>query len=139
MKKIDKAVRPLFKQFTKENIIGKIKFKFAMGGNLEPIEPEIIQCVKDIGFKEEFIVQKVSVIHDDDNFSRVFIECYDANNIMLSLENLEKRELVQSNPEVLKSALNKAIMMLEDYNNMYGDQINKTDEINDLDEILNLH
>jgi|TARA_R110000787_G_scaffold90130_1_gene190593 hypothetical protein len=139
MKKIDKAVRPLFKQFTKENIIGKIKFKFAMGGNLEPIEPEIIKCVKDIGFKEEFIVQKVSVIHDDDNFSRVFIECYDANNIMLSLENLEKRELVQSNPEVLKSALNKAIMMLEDYNNMYGDQINKTDEINDLDEILNLH
>ena len=139
MKKIDKAVRPLFKQFTKENIIGKIKFKFAMGGNLEPIEPEIIKCVKDIGFKEEFIVQKVSVIHDDDNCSRGVSEWYDANNIMLSLENLEKRELVQSNPEVLKSALNKAIMMLEDYNNMYGDQINKTDEINDLDEILNLH
>ena len=41
--------------------------------------------------------------------------------------------------QILSSALNKAITMLDDYNNMYGDVMPKTQEISDLDEILKLH
>jgi hypothetical protein len=47
-------------------------------------------------------------------------------------------ESAKSN-DVLLGALNRAIIMLDDYNNMFGDKMDKTLEISGLDEILKLN
>jgi hypothetical protein len=135
----DKIIIKIFEKHTLQGTQGKIKDKFALNGNQEPIEDEIIKNVKDIGFDYGFVTESVSVIYDDDGFSRVLIETFNASFIMDHIKDLEKKLLVQNNPQVLLGALNKAICMLDDYNNMYGDEMPKTEEISDLDEILRLH
>ena len=76
----------------------------------------------------------VSVIYDGESFTRVVAECYDSDRVMDHIRSLEGK--VAKPNEVLKSALNKAITMLDDYNNMYGYEMPKTEQISELDEIL---
>lgn len=130
-------IEPLFESLKAEYLLGRQTIKVSLSGNHEPSELEIVKEVEEIGFDCGFRMDGVSLIYDDDGFTRVFIHCYDADRIMDHIKSLEGQ--VERPNQVLKSALNKAITMLEDYNNMYGDLTPKTQEINDLDEILKLH
>lgn len=123
MKNLKRIIGPFFDGFREEKTTGKISFKISMTGNQEPIEDEISSELKNIAFEEGFIITRVSAIHDDDGFTQIFIDCYNAYYVMDHIGNLEK-------------ALNKAIIMLDDYNNMYGDKTNKSKEIIELDKAL---
>lgn len=136
---VDKTIIKIFENHTLLNTPGRIKDKFSLKGNYEPTESLIIKKVKEVGYDYGFITESVSVIYDDDGFSRVFIETFNAGFVMEHIRGLEKKLLVQNNPQVLLGALNKAISMLDNYNNMYGDKMPKTEEISDLDEILKLY
>ncbi len=135
MKNLKPVIEPLLKKFKEEKIVGLIEFKFSMPGNQEPVEFEIEREINKIAIKQRFIVNKVSVIYNGETFSKVFVDCYDVETI---LEHLQILESAKSN-DVLLGALNRAIIMLDDYNNMFGDKMDKTQEISDLDEILKLH
>lgn len=139
MKDIRMIVEPLFKQEKKESIIGLIKLKFSMSGNQEPVEFEIEKIINEVAQKIGFRINQVSVLYDSDGFSRIFIQCYDNDTFMNHIKNLEKKAIIDKRPNSLLIALNKAIRLLDNYNNMHGDTINTTTEITSLDEILKLH
>jgi hypothetical protein len=134
MKNLKPVIEPLLKKFKEEKIVGLIKFKFSMPGNQEPIEFEIEREINRIAFRQGFIINKVYVMYDGDCFSKVFIYCYDIETIF---EHLQILESAKSN-DVLLGALNRAIIMLDDYNNMFGDKMDKTLEISGLDIVLKM-
>ena len=124
-----------------EHQTGPVPIKISKKGNWEPEAKKIEDEFDHIAFQEGFVMRNFSVLHDDDDdqggFTRITCNCLDMDTLFDYISNLEKK--VDKPNEVLKSALNKAITMLDDYNNMFGDQVNKTQEITDLDEILKLH
>ena len=135
MKNLKNLIEPLFESLKAEYLLGRQTIKVSLSGNHEPIELEIVEEIEEMGFDCGFVMDGVSVIYDDDGFSRILIHCYDADRIMDHIKSLETKA---DNTAVsyLCSALNKAITMLDGYNNMYGDEMPKTQEISELDEIL---
>jgi len=139
---LENGIRALLKKAKEDYTVGLIELKISVSGNYEPIQDEIYKFIDEAAFDENLVLSPdngVNVLYDDDGFTRIFIKVYDTDRLFDYIKELEKRVQVRENPQVLLSTLNKAITMLEDYNNMYGDKHNKTQEINDLDEILKLH
>ena len=122
-----------------ENHVGPIPIKISKKGNWEPMEKEIREKFETVALRQLFIIRSIEVLHDDDDdrggFSRITANVLDANNVIDYVEILESK-VDGGAVKILSSALNKAISMLDDYNNMYGDVMPKTQQISDLDETL---
>jgi hypothetical protein len=121
---------------------GPVPIKISKKGNWEPMQKEIQEALEKVAFDEGFIMRNLNILHDDDDdsggFTRITANCLDADTIQDYIVQLEGRNTPESHNR-LASALNKAIKLLDNYNNMYGDTMNKTIEIIELDEILKLN
>jgi len=135
MNDIKELIDTMLKNFKSQHNIGLQEFKISKRGNLEIREKIVKNIINESSKKYNCIIDDISIIYDDDDFTRIFISFYDSNTLIEYIKTLEKQEK-HPNIEIIKSALNKAITMLDDYNNMYGDQMPKTKEISDLDEVL---
>ena len=118
---------------------GPVPIKISKKGNWEPEQKEIQEAFEKIAFDEGFIMRNFNVMHDDDDdqggFTRITANCLDVDTIQDYIVKLEKIQTPEA-VNILSSTLNKAIAMLDDYNNMFGDTMPKTQQISDLDEIL---
>ena len=127
--------------YKEEYHTGPMPIKISLAGNHEPEQKEIQDVLEKEAFDCGFIIRDINILHDDDagkGFTRVTANVLDSDTLLDYIRELENKSTTMSK-QILSSALNKAITMLDDYNNMYGDVMPKTQEISDLDEILKLH
>lgn len=142
LEKLAQLLREILSATKAEHETGPIPIKISKKGNWEPVEKALQDEFERVAFDEGFIMRNFSVLHDDDDdqggFTRITANCLDADTILDYITKLEGRNTPESHNR-LASALNKAIKLLDNYNNMYGDTMNKTTEISELDEILKLN
>lgn len=131
----------ILKAYKDEYHTGPMPIKISLAGNHEPEQKEIQKVLKKEAFDSGFIIRDINVLHDDDDdrsgFTRVTANVIDNDTLLDYIIQLENK--IERPNEVLKGALNKAITMLDDYNNMYGDVMPKGEQISDLDEILKMN
>lgn len=130
--------QPIFESIKSEHNTEPTRVKFSLTGNHEPVEAEIQKSLEESSFNEGLILRDLFILYDDDGFTRITANVLDSDTMLDYIKQLENKQTPESK-QILQSALNKAITMLDDYNNMYGDVMPKTQEISDLDEILKLH
>lgn len=116
-----------------------LSFKIQLPGNVEMFDKEFEELTSSQVHKRNFILKKFFIIYDEDGFTNIMIEVLSPELIEEYVLELEKKIKLRDTPKMYLSALNKAIVLLEHFNNKYGEGIdNRTTEINELDNILKL-
>ena len=116
-----------------------LSFKIQMPGNVEMFDKEFKELTSFQVHKHNFILNKFFIIYDEDGFTTIMIDVLSAQLVEEYITELEKKIKLRNTPKMYLSALNKGIMLLEHFNNKYGEGIdNRTEEINELDNILKL-
>lgn len=133
-----KHIKELFSIALKEGKDDVVSFKLSISGNVEMYEKELkVQTIVEAS-SLGFVVKKFSAFADE-AWTTIRIELIHVDYIEKHLLELEKKIKLRDTPKMYLNALNKAIMLLENFNNKYGEGIdNRTAEINELEEILRL-
>ena len=134
----EKSIKELFLIAKKDSEANTHTFKISLSGNVEMFENELKEQSINVACKLGFIVKHFSVFADD-SWTSVKIELVCINYIDKYISELEKKIKLRDTPKMYLNALNKAIMLLENFNNKYGEGIdNRSAEITELEEILKL-
>ena len=109
---------------------------FSIKGNLEPFEQDIEDELSSM-----FILNKTTILSlttlEDEGRTRMTLKFMETKHIGKHIDMLNEKLRIRQTPKQYLPALNKAIMIAEQFNNLFGEGIhNKTAEINELDEIL---
>ena len=116
-----------------------LSFKIQLPGNVEMFDKEFKEMTSFQVHKHNFILKKFFIIYDEDGFTTIMVDVLSAQLVEDYITELEKKIKLRDTPKMYLSALNKAIVLLEHFNNKYGEGIdNRTEEINELDNILKL-
>lgn len=143
MSKFKDVVEKFFQSAKEEKIVGVIKITFWMNGNKDRVE-NIKDFEKSVDFlcKEYNMIKDIfHIFYDDDvNSTKITIKVFDKETIIQHISNLNSKLHIRESPKQLLNALGEAIIMLDNYNNRFGDtkSWNMTEEINNLDKILKL-
>lgn len=127
----------LIAQATKENEEGAHTFKVRVSGNWEPIDNEVKESMVTLFSGSSMMLSDLFVIFNGE-FTIIEIRSYDVRNILSYVKGLEEKVDALDSPNFAIKTINKAISLLDDYNNMFGDKMNKTKEITQLDEALKM-
>ncbi len=119
-----------------DNNRGVVKLKVTIPGNKEMFSIEIEDDIKLACSEIGFHLQSCFVFNDE-SWTDVKIEVIDLKYLSSYIDTLNKKLQVRDTPRMYINAMNKAIMMLENFNNMHGND-KTTREINELDNILKL-
>ena len=113
-----------------------VRLKVTIPGNKEMFSLEISENVQEACSELGFHLQSCFVFSDE-SWTDVKIEVIDLKHLSSYIDTLNKKLQVRDTPRMYINAMNKAIMMLENFNNMHGND-KTTREINELDDILKL-
>jgi len=114
-----------------------INIKLNVPGNKEPLFDEIKSICKKICDKNNFHLKEISVLYDDDHFSRIFIEIINSKFLNEYISGLEKDLKILKNPKNYIENFRKAFNLANHFNNMFGSGIhNKDKELNELEKFL---
>lgn len=112
-----------------------IKLKLTSNGNKEPFYAEIEDVCKRLCNKYGFHLKDVTVLYDDDGFSRIFIEIINIKYLNNYINELEKDLKTCKNPVNYIENFRKAFNIANHFNNMFGQGIhNKDKELNELEK-----
>jgi len=110
--------------------------KLSVPGNLEPFEKEIEEEVSLNFSLQKFTITKLTTLEDEGR-TRITISFLRTIDIIKHIEELNEKLRIRQTPKQYLNALNKAILIAEDFNNRFGEgHLNKTAELNELDDIL---
>lgn len=122
-----------------EQIVGVDCLTIACKGNWEGLEPELRPYVSTLLKSKDYVMTDFSVLHDE-GWTRIRVYLISDKNVTVYIDDLERKIKLRDTPKQYLNALNKAIIMLDEYNTRFGNikSWDKTKEITELDEILKL-
>lgn len=110
--------------------------KLSVNGNLEPFEKKIEEEISFLFILRFCIITDLKTLEDEGR-TRITISFLKIDDFQYHIAELNEKLRIRQTPKQYLSALNKAIMIAEHFNNLFGEGIhNKTAELNELDEIL---